>query len=52
MSSLHNNMFSSFLALYNSLLYKVPQALLVSSKRTFALPMVDLARSTHINVHI
>jgi hypothetical protein len=49
MLSLQNNTFSSSLALYNSLLYKVPQALLMSSKSFFALPMVDLARSTYIN---
>jgi len=54
MLSLWNNTSSSSLALYNSLLCKVPQALLVSSENFFclALGMANLARSTCISVHI
>lgn len=55
MFSVWNNTFSSSsLALYNSLFCRVPQTLLIFSKSFFclALAMVDLTRSTCIDVHI
>jgi hypothetical protein len=54
MLSLWNNTFSSSLALYNSLFYKVTQALLVSFESFFclALSMANLARSICIGIHI
>lgn len=50
----NNTYFSSSLVMYNSLLYRVPQALPVSFKNFFclALAMIDLARSIHIGVCI